>query len=162
MHNFSASFNKFLMSCQVYLLLLCVSVKTWLPNSLSLAECWCQFIGKKRKKNLTGLEELCDSLVPVNGLQAEKARTEIRGRGEILNGCLSGLQCDVIKTINNPDTCSTAVFHSHKHYCYFFPIGFNLSKRNLSLSGLLLIAVDGLLGRKIVYINRSNETLKLE
>lgn len=89
-------------------------------------------------------------MVPVNGLEAEKARTEVRRRGEILNGRLSGLQCDVIKAINSPDTCSTAVCHRDKPTtAIFFSIGLNLSKRNLSMSGFLLITVDGLHGRKI-------------
>lgn len=55
------------------------------------------------------------------GPVAEKARTEVRGREEILSGCLSGLQRDVIKTINSPDTCSTAVCHSHKPSTAIFP-----------------------------------------
>ncbi len=95
---------------------------------------------------------------PNPGPAGRQGRDEV-GRGDTLNGCWSGLQCEVTKTVNSPGTWFAAVCHSSVHTtAILFPSGLNLSKGILCVSGLPLITKDSLVVRERG-LNSCSETL---
>ena len=134
------------MSCHGQLPQCRVSVKSWLPGSriswqVSDVNLW---------KN-SGRSGGAPWLMPIQILCLERrrdGRVEV-GRGDTLNGCESGLQREVTKTVNSPGTWFTAVCHSTvPTTAILFPSGLNLSKGIVCVSGLPLITKDSLVVRE--------------
>lgn len=67
----------------------------------------------------------------------------------MVNGCWSGLECEVTETVNSLGTWLAAVCHcSVPTTAILFPSGLNLSKGILCVSGLPLITKGSLVVRE--------------